>query len=328
MPRCTWPAAAPRASWLRGRRRTTAVPLYKITRAIGADDVWGKSDSQGRKITGKGVDVALIDSGVAPVEGLSGAGKVVNGPDLSFESQRPDDRATSTPSATARTWPASSPAATRRPAGDDARPAASSAWRPTRAPQRQGRPPPTAPPTSSQVIAAIDWVVQHRNDNGLNIRVLNLSFGTDSTQDYLLDPLAYAVEVAWRKRHRRRRLGRQRRPEHRPPLTNPAFDPYVIAVGASDTQGTDDRKRRRGRQPSPAPAASDTRRPDLVAPGRSIVSLRDPGSYIDVPRRGPRAGRLAPAASSGAAAPPRPPRWSPARPRCSCSSAPPSPRTR
>ena len=37
--------------------------------------------------TGKGVDVALIDTGVAPVAGLSGSGKIVNGPDLSLESQ-------------------------------------------------------------------------------------------------------------------------------------------------------------------------------------------------------------------------------------------------
>src|SRR5919199_2903866 len=50
----------------------------------------------------------------------------------------------------------------------------------------------------SQVIAGIDWVVQNRNRNGLNIRVLNLSFGTDSAQGYQLDPLAYAAEVAWR----------------------------------------------------------------------------------------------------------------------------------
>ena len=51
----------------------------------------------------------------------------------------------------------------------------------------------------SQVIAAIDWVVAHRRDDGMNIRVLNLSFGADGVQDYRLDPLAYAVEVAWRK---------------------------------------------------------------------------------------------------------------------------------
>src|SRR5207247_1109334 len=51
----------------------------------------------------------------------------------------------------------------------------------------------------SQVIAAIDWVVQHAHDPGLNIRVLNLSFGTDSTQSYVLDPLAFAAEVAWNR---------------------------------------------------------------------------------------------------------------------------------
>ena len=47
----------------------------------------------------------------------------------------------------------------------------------------------------SQILAAIDWVLQHRKDNGMNIRVLNLSFGTDSTQPYTLDPLDYAAEV-------------------------------------------------------------------------------------------------------------------------------------
>ena len=63
----------------------------------------------------------------------------------------------------------------------------------------------------SQVIAAIDWVVAHRNDPGLNIRVLNLSFGTDSTQDAALDPLSHAVEAAWKQGHRGRGRGRQRR---------------------------------------------------------------------------------------------------------------------
>jgi serine protease AprX len=40
--------------------------------------------------TGKGVDVALIDSGVAPIEGLNTSGKVIYGPDLSLESQAPN----------------------------------------------------------------------------------------------------------------------------------------------------------------------------------------------------------------------------------------------
>ena len=89
----------------------------------------------------------------------------------------------------------------------------------------------------SQVIAAIDWVVQHRNTDGLNVRVLNLSFGTDGTQDYVLDPLTYAVETRLVRRHRRRRLGRQRGLWH-DELDNPAYDPFVIAVGAETLNGT------------------------------------------------------------------------------------------
>src|SRR5206468_3692139 len=47
----------------------------------------------------------------------------------------------------------------------------------------------------STVIAAIQWVVQNRST--YNIRVLNLSLGTDSTQSYMIDPLDYAAERAW-----------------------------------------------------------------------------------------------------------------------------------
>ena len=38
---------------------------------------------------GTGVDVAVIDTGVAPVLGLDGSGKVLHGPDLSFEGESP-----------------------------------------------------------------------------------------------------------------------------------------------------------------------------------------------------------------------------------------------
>src|SRR5689334_13586825 len=61
--------------------------LWNIEQSNGAQRVWSSKDASGRTVTGKGVGVALIDSGIAPVDGLAGAGKVVNGPDLSFESQ-------------------------------------------------------------------------------------------------------------------------------------------------------------------------------------------------------------------------------------------------
>ena len=56
--------------------------VYNVAQVTHAKDAWTKG------FTGKGVDVALIDSGVAPVKGLT-SGNVVQGPDLSFESQDP-----------------------------------------------------------------------------------------------------------------------------------------------------------------------------------------------------------------------------------------------
>src|SRR4029077_237454 len=58
--------------------------MASLTQMMGAQAWWSAG------YTGRGVDVALIDSGVAPVEGLSAAGKVVYGPDLSLESQAPN----------------------------------------------------------------------------------------------------------------------------------------------------------------------------------------------------------------------------------------------
>jgi serine protease AprX len=56
--------------------------LWDVGNITRATDAWNY------RYTGQGVDVALIDSGVAPVQGLN-SGNVVNGPDLSFESQTP-----------------------------------------------------------------------------------------------------------------------------------------------------------------------------------------------------------------------------------------------
>jgi serine protease AprX len=139
----------------------------------------------------------------------------------------------------------------------------------------------------SQVIAAIDWVVQNRNRNGLNIRVLNLSFGTDGVQDYQLDPLTYAAEVAWRSgivvvvAAGNGGYGT-------PQLNNPAYDPYVIAVGGADSQGTYDVTD--DVVPSWSSTGDGVRNPDLVAPGSSVVSLRSPGSYLDSTYPGARSG--------------------------------------
>jgi serine protease AprX len=116
----------------------------------------------------------------------------------------------------------------------------------------------------SQIIAALDWTVQHRNDNGMNIRVVNLSFGTDGTQPYQLDPLAHAVESAWR--HGLLVVVAVGNGGNlTSTVNNPATDPFVLAVGASDHKGTKDRKDDVVAGFSARGSAART--PDLVAPG-------------------------------------------------------------
>jgi serine protease AprX len=238
--------------------------------------------------TGKGVDVAVIDSGVTPVNGLSTAGKVVYGPDLSFESQSADLR-------NLDTFGHGTHMAGIIAGRDDQVTAVTSAQAKTNfmgvAPDARIVSVKVADAGGatdvSQVIAAIDWVVQYRRSNGLNIRVLNLSFGTDSAQAYTIDPLAYAAEVAWHSgivvvvSAGNAGYGSEG-------LNNPAYDPYVLAVGAEQTQGT------ASTADDTVPTFSSTgdwqRGPDLVAPGRSIVGLRVPGSVLDQQYPGARVG--------------------------------------
>jgi serine protease AprX len=130
----------------------------------------------------------------------------------------------------------------------------------------------------SQVMAALDWVVGHRNDDPRNpIKVISLAYGTDGVQSSQVDPLAHAVENAWRAGITVVVAGGNDGSDAR--LVNPATDPYVIAVGALDT-----RNNTNAADDSYASFTSRgdaTRRLDLLAPGRSIVSLRAPGSLAD-----------------------------------------------
>jgi subtilisin family serine protease len=244
---------------------------YSTTQLTGAQGYWRAG------YTGQGVDVAVIDSGVVPVDGLTAPGKVILGPDLSWESQNPS-------TADLDTFGHGTHVAGLIAGRDDAA-AAPYAGDPAHftgvAPDARIVSLKVADAHGfadvSQVIAAIDWVAQHRDDGVLHIRVLNLSFGTDSTQSWRYDPLAYAAEAAWR-------LGivvvvsAGNQGSGSSTLTDPAYDPNLLAVGAADTNASLDT-----RDDSVASFSSTgrVRHPDLVAPGVHLVSLRDPGSYID-----------------------------------------------
>ncbi len=259
----------------RGKKATSqGNSLATVVDQIGADDMWAAG------YTGDGVDVAVIDTGIAPVAELSTTDVFV-GPDLSFESGVDAvagldtyGHGTHMAGIIAGRTPGADPL---RPEPDDFVGVAPDAGIVSVKVADN-----TGAVDVSQVIAAIDWVVQNRTTNGLNIRVLNLSYNTDSTQQYVDDPLSKAVENAWNHgivvvvsagNEGRAAYG----------LANPATNPKVLAVSAAelyDGYGWG--------VPVWAPSGDTVRNPDLIAPGVSIASLRVPGSRIDVEHPGGR----------------------------------------
>jgi len=249
--------------------------MFNTTQYTGAQAYWNAG------LTGAGVDVAIIDTGVTAVDGLATPGKLVYGPDLSFESQTDALRNLDTNGHGTFMAGIIAGRATGAVAGSYVGDSANFLG--------------VAPDARilsvkvgvadggvdvSQVIAAIDWVVQHRTDNGMNIRVLNLSYGTDSLQSYQADPLAFAVEQAWKAGiFVVTATGNAGYAFKTGTLTNPAYDPKIFAVGSSESMGTatqgDDTVS------AYSSTGSNGRTPDVVAPGAHIVSLRVPESYID-----------------------------------------------
>ncbi len=265
--------------------------MTNVTRLTGANTLWKLG------YTGAGVDIALIDSGVAPVAPLKDPGKVVVGPDLSFESQDPDLRYLDTYGHGTHMAGIMAGREVGRSTGASYATDESNFY--GMAPDARVVSLKLADHDGavdvSQVIAAVDWVVQHRASNGLNIRILNLSYGTKSGQDAQSDPLSWAAEVAWQRgivvvssagNDGASATG----------LSNPAYNPWVLAVGAVDTRGTDQRSddvvaafSARANTSSTA-TPSSRRSVDVVAPGVGIVSPGVSGSHLYQSHPGARVG--------------------------------------
>ena len=258
---------------------TDGYSMKSLTENIGVVDLWNQG------FTGAGVDVAIIDTGISPVKGLDTPGKIIYGPDLSLESQNPslihlDTNGHGTFQAgliagkdAELTWPyAGAPASAYRGIAPDARILS------IKVATADGG------VDVTQVIAAINWVVDHKNDNGMNIRVLSLSYGTNSTQSYLTDPLSFAAERAWRAGivvvAAAGNTGYQRG-VGAPGLADPAYNPTLIAVGGYDTKGTADRSDDSVGSYSASANTRSARKPDFVAVGSRLQGLRVPNSYID-----------------------------------------------
>ena len=136
---------------------------------------------------------------------------------------------------------------------------------------------------TSDIISAIDWAIRFRTN--YNIRVLNLSLGHPVYESYKDDPMCRAVRQAYESgivvvvaAGNDGGVG-----SGFGTITSPGNEPSAVTVGAMDDAGTvttaDDVL---AWYSSKGPSLIDyVVKPDLVAPGSWIVSLRADGSYID-----------------------------------------------
>jgi serine protease AprX len=134
---------------------------------------------------------------------------------------------------------------------------------------------------ASSLIAAVAWAIAHRQQ--YNIRVMNISVEGAVTAPAAYDPLDRAVEAAWKAGIVVVCAAGNEGDFGQGGILSPGNDPYVITVGALDTQQTGDRSDDvMCHYSSIGPTLFDEyAKPDVVAPGNHLVALRAPGSWID-----------------------------------------------
>lgn len=247
--------------------------LLGVAVQVGADELWDEGT------LGEGIDVAVVDSGVA-VGGQLPASAVQAGAAFGPDQPGPD-RALSDPLGHGTHVAGIIAGRSVEEEGEDGR------W--GLAPRSRIISVVAAGPDGTadlgHVLSAIDWVITNQRTDGRNIRVLNLSMAADPADRPTEDILAHAVTLAWDAGIVVVAAAGNDGPGR---LASPGYEPRILTVGALDHRGTtspgDDR---------PLASSSGTLdgvdRPDLWAPGRSVVAALAPGS---APAQDPDAARV------------------------------------
>ena len=123
--------------------------------------------------------------------------------------------------------------------------------------------------TESDVVSALQWVLEHKDK--YNIRVVNLSLNSSAAQSYHTSPLDAACEILW---FNGIVVVVSAGNNGTATLFPPANDPFVITVGATDDKGTlstaDDVV---AAFSAYGTTESGFAKPDLVAPGKMVIGL-------------------------------------------------------
>src|SRR4051812_14671099 len=236
-------------------------PSAVFPQATGADELTASG------IDGRGVGVAVVDTGITKLPDF--AGRVIGGVDLSGEGNAYKDsygHGTFVAGLVAGNGASSNGAYVGE--------APNANLVAVKVAGKSGQ------TNASTVILGLQWILA--NQKAMGIKVANLSLGVKVTRSSRREPLDLAVERAWQQGLVIVTSAGNSGPSNGT-VTVPGDDPLVITVGASDDQGTattaDDTM---STFSSAGPTSVDGWvKPDLVAPGRSVVSLRAPGSAID-----------------------------------------------
>jgi serine protease AprX len=235
-----------------------------FAKTTGATAAW----SQGR--LGDGVGVAVIDTGISPMNDL--AGHVVYGPDLSGDFSTTDNFGHGTVMGGLIAGSGADSAGNSGGAYVGVAPHAKLVS--VKVAGRNGA------TDVSTMLQAMHWVAAYKDQ--YNIRVLNISWGTNSTDDPAVDPLNYAVERLWRQGIVVV-VSAGNAGSAQGTITKPGDDPVVLTVGAFDDKA--DLNPNNDAIPawsSRGPTAQGVNKPDVVAPGRSVTATRSFGSAAEV----------------------------------------------
>ena len=274
---------AKQAKLLRGNRHVVALTLNarvhgqgvnsgqlntKFPKTIGADKLWAYG------ITGRGVGVAVIDTGVAgsvaDFKGSDGASRVVANVVTSPGATTAGDGYGHGTHVAGIIAGNSFNRAYRDPLyGHYVGVAPEANLIAIKASDDAGN------STVLDVIKGIQFVVDHKAD--YNIRVLNLSLSTDTPQSYKTDPLDAAVEYAWQHGIVVVAAAGNRGNVADAVQYAPANDPFVISVGGADEDG-DYGKGERASWSSTGRTQDGFSKPDVMAPGAHMISVLAPGS--------------------------------------------------
>lgn len=256
---CSWDGVA--KIYLDGIKKTS---LYIATPSIGSTAVQKK-----KGLTGRGINIAILDTGIYAHPDLTRpVNRIVTFKDFINNRKQPyDDNGHGT-----------------HIAGDSA----GNGW------MSKGKYKSPAPEAGligvkvldkngdgydSTIIKGIEWCIANRKR--LKIRILSMSFGGSVSAPCADDPLCQAVEKAV-KAGLTVVIAAGNSGPRRKTIESPGICPSAITVGAVDDRRTlvqtDDRITWFS---SRGPTPRGRKKPDLVAPGETIISLRAPRSKLD-----------------------------------------------